>query len=119
MKTSPAATHRIARAFVRPGYDSLVHVLVAALDQAQAGKGLERHASGEDFEDQQICQIPQWQGSVDFPLGQAVKKCLEVNRLPNIEAKEMELLGAINYIAAAVIVLRESEQNAPLNSKTP
>jgi hypothetical protein len=88
-------------------YQSLSTVLDEALAQAQSGKGKERHSCGEPFEDQQICQIQRWQGSPDYATGQAVKKCLEISKLPDTEAKIRELLGAINYIAAAVIVIRE------------
>ena len=93
-------------------YDSLSTVLMMALDQARSGKGKERHATdNEAFEDQQICQIPLWQGSIDFCTGQAIKKCLEVNRLPAHESKVRELLGAINYIAAAIVVLRSKYEH--------
>jgi hypothetical protein len=90
-------------------YIKLSEVLDMALEQASSGKGKERHASEESFEKQQICQIPRWQGSIDFDTGQAIKKCLEVNRLSTNEAKIRELLGAINYIAAAIIILKEKE----------
>lgn len=44
-----------------------------------------------------------------YPLGQAVKKIYESQRLPTKQPAIAELLGAINYIAAAVIVLEEKE----------
>jgi hypothetical protein len=88
-------------------YESLKTVFKDAYDQAATGKGKERHAGNEPFEQQQICQISRWLGSVDYDIGQAVKKCLEINRLPTAEAKISELLGAINYIAAAIVVLKE------------
>lgn len=91
-----------------PGYEKLADVFRRAIEQAAVGKGRERHATdGEPFERQQICQLPRWQGTIDFPAGQAIKKCLEVNRLPGREAKVRELLGAMNYLAACVIVLDE------------
>ena len=88
-------------------YESLKSVFKDAYDQAATGKGYRRHASNEPFEQQQICQISRWLGSADYDIGQAVKKCLEVNRLPTIDEKVSELLGAINYIAAAIVVLKE------------
>lgn len=89
-------------------YESLKTVFKDAYTQASEGKGKERHAIVDGpFEFQQICQIPRLQGSIDFVCGQAIKKCLEVNRLLTPETKISELLGAINYIAAAVIVLKE------------
>ena len=97
---------------MEPLYKKLREVFSMALEQASNGKGKERHASGESFEDQQICQIPRWQGSIDFDTGQAIKKCLEVNRLSTKEAKIKELLGAINYIAAAIIILKENDKRS-------
>ncbi len=86
-------------------YEALRCVLDEAVVQAAEGKGRERHASeGERFEDQQIVQIPVWLGSNQGDIFQAVKKALESTRLPH-EAARRELLGAINYLAAAVIVL--------------
>lgn len=88
-------------------YSSLKRVLDMAYDQASSGKGKERHANNDTFESQPICQIPRYQGSIDFVTGQAIKKCLEVTKLPTVDAKVRELLGAINYIAAGIIVLQE------------
>ena len=84
-------------------YATLENVLTMALDQAANGKGKERHAEdGEPFEKQQICEITRRVGH-GFPLGQAVKKIQESPRLDG-EHRINELLGAINYIAAAIIV---------------
>jgi hypothetical protein len=87
-------------------YLSLHSVLWEALLQASEGKGKERHASeGEAFENQPICEIAR---RLDGgPLYQAVKKIYESKRLPG-EAGVRELLGAINYIAAEIIVRRGS-----------
>ena len=86
-------------------YSSLKKVLDEALLQASEGKGKERHASdGEAFEDQPICEIAR---RLDGgPLYQVVKKVYESVRLPG-EAGVRELLGAINYIAAEIILRRE------------
>lgn len=94
-----------------PSYSSLKRVLDMAYDQASSGKGKERHANNDTFESQPICQIPRYQGSIDFVTGQAIKKCLEVTKLPTVDAKIRELLGAINYIAAGIIVLQEGSNN--------
>lgn len=92
---------------VPPGYESLAAVLGMALEQAAYGKGAERHATdGEPFDRQQICQIPRWQGNTSFPVGQVCKKALESERLPK-DAAIRELLGAINFAAAAAIVRGE------------
>lgn len=96
---------------IRPTVDSLYadlnDVLLMAFSQAAKGKGAERHARvGESFKDQPICTITRQLG-IAFPLGQAVKKIYETGHLFNEQDKIAELLGAINYLAAAVIVLRE------------
>jgi len=57
------------------------------------------------FDRQPICEIARMVGP-GYCLGQAMKKAQESARLPRDRA-EAELLGAINYLAAAVIVLRE------------
>lgn len=92
-----------------PGeYISLGLVLQSALEQASRGKGRERHASaGEAYENQIICEVTRRLGS-GYPLGQAVKKIYEAQRLGG-ERGIAELLGAINYIAASVIVMKEQE----------
>lgn len=86
------------------GYESLAAVLDEALSQAQAGKGHARHACGEPFEEQQIVQFGEWMGSGQFAIGQACKKSIESTRLDDARARA-ELLGAINYLAAAVLVI--------------
>ena len=92
-------------------YDSLYKVLLAAYNQASNGKGKERHQLNDDepFENQKICEISRRLGSNDYNLGQAVKKIYESKRLPKDRAIA-ELLGAINYIAAGIIILEESEE---------
>jgi hypothetical protein len=91
---------------VLQGYEQLLFILTKALNQAQHGKGKERHAvDGQAFEDQQICEITRRVG-LGYPLGQAMKKIIESQRLP-IDMAAAELLGAINYIAAAYLVRNE------------
>jgi hypothetical protein len=85
-------------------YALLQEVLEAAYNQAVYGKGKARHATDEPFEEQPICQIARWVG-LGFPAGQAIKKVREATRTHSID----DLLGAINYIAAMVIVMREHD----------
>lgn len=93
------------------GYDSLRAIYAMALEQAQGGKGKERHANGLPFDQQPICQ-----GGRRFGPGcliyQAWKKAHETPALLKMgngkERAIRELLGVINYAAAAVIVLQES-----------
>lgn len=85
------------------GYESLGLALGEAVAQASRGKGADRHAEkGEPFSDQLIMSIPKrlGEGGECFCLGQALKKICESRRLPPGRARA-ELLGAINYLAAA------------------
>ncbi len=88
-----------------PQYDSLSVVLGKAMLQASEGKGKERHARpGVPFEKQKICENARRVG-LGSPLGQAIKKTEESLRLG--DRGPAELLGAINYLAAAYIVMEE------------
>ncbi len=92
---------------LNPKYNSLYKVLLSAYNQAANGKGKERHQLNDDepFENQKICEIAR-RLSVDYNLGQAVKKIYESKRLT--DGRDIaELYGAINYIAAAIIVKQE------------
>ena len=85
------------------GYESLGLALGEAVAQAARGKGADRHAEkGEPFSDQLIMSIPKrlGPGGECFCLGQALKKICESRRLAPAPARA-ELLGAINYLAAA------------------
>ena len=89
------------------GYESLGLALGEAVAQASRGKGADRHAGkGEQFADQLIMSIPKrlGEGGECFCLGQALKKICESRRLAPAPARA-ELLGAINYIAAAWCLL--------------
>jgi len=93
-------------------YNKLATVFQGAFDQASIGKGSERHAKDDEpFEKQKICEITRrLQGSpVGGPLFQAAKKIYESERLPKDRAIA-ELYGAMNYIAAAIIILEEIAQ---------
>lgn len=97
-----------------PGYEALATVYDSAIEQASEGKGRERHAeAGEPYEKQIICEVARRVG-LGYPLGQAVKKVYEAQRLGG-ERGVAELLGALNYIAAAVIVMNEKagERSVP------
>ncbi len=89
---------------VTPGYESLAAVLQKAHDQAAIGKGKERHANGLPFENQPMSVINRQLGSIHGFIYQAQKKSLEATRLQK-ERAVAELLGAINYLAGAVIAL--------------
>jgi hypothetical protein len=91
---------------VFPGYESLCDVFSMAIARAATGKGKERHASpGEKFEDQFICRGTREEGH-GAPRFQAIKKITEAKRLDK-DAAIKELLDAMVYLAADVIVLSE------------
>ena len=95
--------------FVREGYQPLLDTLCRALQQAQDGKGKERHANGKPFLEQPIMVIGNLVG-LGFHTGQAVKKTVEAHGMLNRgqhEAAHRELLGAINFLAAAAIRIEQ------------
>ena len=95
---------------VEPEYESLYGILMEALKQSQNLKGRERHAQeGEDFTDQIICEVGRRVG-LGYPLGQAIKKAIESQRLGG-ERGVRELLGSIVYLSSAVILMREAIKN--------
>ena len=96
---------RTVPVFVAEGYDSLFVILCRALHQAQSGKGKERHANGKPFDQQPIMAITDLVG-MGFQTGQAIKKTVEAHGMVNrneLDSAERELLGAINFLAAAVL----------------
>jgi hypothetical protein len=78
------------------------------MEQAAGGKGKERHADGEAFENQKICVINRWikDSPVAGTLFQVVKKTVESSRMTP-GAAIRELYGAINYLSAGILLLEE------------
>jgi len=95
-----------------PGYEALADVLQRAFGQAAHGKGKERHAQGEPFTEQVMQDMARRFG-IGALLGQAFKKSEESQRLP-VDRGVNELLGAIVYLAGAVIA-REREAQSQAN----
>lgn len=94
------------------GYERLADVLERAFDQAATGKGAERHDDDKPFHQQPMQAIGDRRG-VGFILGQADKKSEEAQGMANrgqVDAAVRELLGAINYLAGAVIWLERHRQ---------
>lgn len=85
-------------------YRSLQNVLDRAFAQAANGKGHERHANGLSFEQQPMQIISDSLGTNAGLLFQAAKKAQESQRMDR-DAAVRELLGAINYIAGAIVWL--------------
>lgn len=88
-------------------YCKLEDVLQRAFNQASKGKGKERHGGDLPFGDQPMQIISELLKSERGLLFQAMKKIVESQRLDE-DASIEELLGAIVYIAGAIIY---KEQN--------
>lgn len=96
------------------GYAPLAAVLQEAYDQAARGKGRDRHDNGEPFVDQRAMSIGRKVGP-GFPLGQSLKKTEEAATMigkGQPDAAIRELLGAINYAASAIMLIREQNTGA-------
>lgn len=95
---------------INPQYIGLQQALHAAYSQAAEGKGKERHANNKDFDRQPIMEIGRMVGA-GYPLGQAMKKAQEAGGMLRRDEPlraQAELLGAINYLAAAWLLIEES-----------
>lgn len=99
------------------GYESLALVLRRAFQQAASGKGKERHGQDLPFDHQPMQQLCGLYG-VGFALGQAAKKAQESQRLPHDRAVN-ELLGAINYLAGAIIAIEKQNPTLAANDNAP
>ena len=88
-------------------YAPLERVLMLALDQASGGKGAQRHGQGKPFDRQPMLEISRMlNGSPVGCMYQAIKKTQEASRMDR-DAAQRELLGAINYLAGAYLLLEE------------
>lgn len=94
---------------LRSMYAPLHGVLMKAYEQAMLGKGRERHANGKPFETQPMMEIGRMVG-VGYHTGQAMKKAQEAGGMVERQqfmAAQAELLGAINYLAGAYLLIEE------------
>lgn len=99
------------------GHEALAAVLTEAYNQAASGKGRERHARDKPFLRQPILEIGRMLSSADGEIFQVIKKAQEASGMVERGQPDRavaELLGAINYAAAAVILIRE--RGAPSQS---
>lgn len=95
-----------------PGYDRLRDVLLQAFNQAALGKGKDRHANDLVFEDQPMQTIAADHG-IGFITGQARKKteeALGMLQRGDHSAAVKEILGAMNYLAGAVIYIEDRSE---------
>lgn len=105
--SAPITDGTLASMLSVPGYEKLADVLARAFEQSAFGKGHQRHSTGQPFHEQPIATLTRMYGP-GFAYGQAGKKMEEALRLPREDAVR-ELLGAIVYIAAGIIVREEAE----------
>lgn len=97
---------------VPKGYHDLARTLQEALEQASQGKGEERHGHGKPFTDQPIFEIGRMLGDTGGHAYQIMKKAQEAYHMTGREqhdAAVRELLGVINYAAAAILLIREQK----------
>lgn len=112
---SDAKSYPAPLSMAAPGYESLANVLDRAYRQAAYGKGKERHANNRPFDQQPMQDIIRLHG-VGFATGQASKKASEALGLqPGHDVAE--LLGAIVYIAGAIIALERKRSPANDNNQ--
>jgi hypothetical protein len=98
------------------GYEPLGLVLNEAYEQAASGKGRERHARDKPFDRQPILEIGRMLSTADGEMYQAIKKTQEASGMVERGQHDravVELLGAINYLAAAVMLIRERKPEEP------
>lgn len=96
---------------VVPGYGQLARVMLRAYGQAAVGKGKERHAQHDEPFHKQVMQDGAKRFGTGALLFQAFKKSEESQRLP-VDRAVNELLGAMVYLAGAVICLEAAELKA-------
>lgn len=93
-------------------YRPLFYALLGAFDEAAHGKGEARHGLGKPFLEQPVFQIMSLT-SIDFSLGQAIKKIQEASTFlsedPHSEAATKELRGAIGYLGAAILHIKQAQ----------
>lgn len=93
------------------GYEPLLTVLIDALNQAQFGKGKERHANDKPFVMQPIITETVALG-IAAPIYQVRKKALETITIENLHGADSayaEMLGAIVYSAATAWCIKAKE----------
>ena len=101
-----------ALAEINDGYEMLRDEFVAAVEQASGGKGKERHANDQPFDQQPILAITRLlDGHPCAALAyQIIKKTIEAGRLVKLrgtDAAVAETYGVMNYAGAMAIRLKE------------
>jgi|WetSurMetagenome_2_1015567.scaffolds.fasta_scaffold384741_2 hypothetical protein len=92
--------------FKKEKYERLFEIFDMVYTRVAWGKGEERHANGERFENQLICSITRRHGH-GFTRGQMEKKLDELKKFTNKQDEINEMLDVIAYGCADVIVMME------------
>jgi hypothetical protein len=92
-------------------YVVLKGVLDDAYAQSSRGKGKQRHANGQPFDRQPIMEIGRMVGAggTAFQVLKKTQEAIGMTKRGEHEAAERELLGAIVYAAATVLLVREAK----------
>lgn len=106
--TNQEIENEIEKELTNARYKSLGDVLWRAFDQAAYGKGAQRHGQELPFDSQPMLTISRMIGANTGLVYQAMKKAQESTRMEK-DAAVRELLGAINYLAGAIIILEERD----------
>lgn len=94
-------------------YEPLREVLSRALEQAAKGKGRERHANNKPILEQPNQTTSDTLNTYAGLVFQAHKKSAESLNLDEPDRKINELLGAINYLAFAVLWIERHRSDVP------
>ena len=96
-------------------YSTLHTVLQLAYDRASKGKGKERHANNQSF-DQQVMARANRATNGGFSYGQIMKKIEEIPNLKSDSERVNEMLDIIVYAAGYVLVNLEKKDEDVDNS---
>ena len=94
---------------VEKGYESLAEVLVEALEQAQHLKGFACHANNLPFLEQEIIKEGRTLGLMGHVF-QIRKKVREAANCPDPARAIEDILGAMVYSAAMILLIREKAE---------
>jgi hypothetical protein len=102
---------------VEKGYEPLANTLIQALNQSQYGKGKQCHANGLPFLQQPIMTRAREVGEGGLAF-QSMKKILEAFHCKDDSRAVEDMLGAIVYVAAQVLLRYEGEQKEDMEEPT-
>jgi hypothetical protein len=101
---------------VEKGYEPLANVLIQALNQSQFGKGKQCHANNLPFLQQPIMTRAREVGEGGLAF-QSMKKILEAFNCRERSRAVEDMLGAIVYVAAQVLLRKERESLQDLQQR--